>query len=103
MAGSKFDYVIVRPTEGRISQGSEVVAEVKTKGRQGTDKSIVASGDFYVSLIARSDNPHAPWIAAHLAVLDQGAVDIRLQIDLHFFAAVRTGHQELFAHRAERV
>ena len=74
------------------------MVEVKTKGHQGTDKSIVASSHFYVSLLARSDDPHAPWIAAHLAVLDEGAVDIRLEIDLHFFAAVRTGHKDLFAH-----
>ena len=74
------------------------MVEVKTKGHQGTDKSIVASSHFDVSLLARPDDPHAPRIAAHLAVLDEGAVDIRLEIDLHFFAAVRTCHIELFAH-----
>ena len=36
-----------------------------------------------------------PWIAANLAVLDEAAVDVRLDVDFHLLAAKRTRDQEL--------
>ncbi len=40
----------------------------------------------------------APRVAADLAILDQGASNVRLDVDLNLLAAVRTGDQELFVH-----
>ena len=37
----------------------------------------------------------APWIAADLAVLNEAAIDVRLDVDLNLLAAKRTGNQEL--------
>jgi len=37
----------------------------------------------------------APWIAADLAVLNEGAVDVRLDVDLQLFAAKRTRDPKL--------
>jgi hypothetical protein len=37
----------------------------------------------------------APWIAADLAILDEAAGDIRLDVDLQLLAAKRTRDQEL--------
>ena len=37
----------------------------------------------------------APWIAADLAVLNEAAVDVRLDVDLQLFAAKWTGNREL--------
>jgi len=39
-----------------------------------------------------------PWVAAHLAILDEGARDIGLDVDLALLAAVRTRHPELVVH-----
>ena len=40
----------------------------------------------------------APGIAAHLAVLNEAAVDVRLDVDFHLLAAKRTRDQELVRH-----
>jgi len=40
----------------------------------------------------------APWIAAHLAVLNEAAMDVRLDVDLYLLATKRTGDQELIWH-----
>jgi len=40
----------------------------------------------------------APGIAAHLAVLNEAAVDVRLDVDFHLLAAKRTRDQELVGH-----
>lgn len=40
----------------------------------------------------------APWIAAHLAVLNEAAMDVRLDVDFHLLAAERTADQELVWH-----
>jgi hypothetical protein len=37
----------------------------------------------------------APWVAADLAVLNEAAVDVRLDIDLQLLAAERTGDHKL--------
>ena len=37
----------------------------------------------------------APWIAADLAVLNEAAVDVGLDVDLQLLAAKRTRDQEL--------
>jgi hypothetical protein len=40
----------------------------------------------------------APWIAAHLAVLNEAAMDVGLDVDFHLLAAERTADQELVWH-----
>jgi hypothetical protein len=40
----------------------------------------------------------APWIAADLAVLNEGVVDVGLDVDLHLLAAKRTNDQKLVWH-----
>jgi hypothetical protein len=50
------------------------------------------------SLVAGARHADAPRIAADLAVLDEAAFDVRLEVDLDLFTAVRTGHQELIVH-----
>ena len=40
----------------------------------------------------------APWIAADLAVLNEAAVDVGLDVDLQLLAAKRTRDQELVRH-----
>jgi len=40
----------------------------------------------------------APWIAADLTVLNEAAVDVRLDVDLQLLAAKRTRDQELVRH-----
>ena len=37
----------------------------------------------------------APWVAADLAVLNEAAVDVRLDVDLQLLAAKRTRDQKL--------
>jgi hypothetical protein len=39
-----------------------------------------------------------PWIAADLAVLNEAAVDVSLDIDLHLLAAIRTRDPKLVGH-----
>ena len=40
----------------------------------------------------------APWIAANLAVLNEAAVHVRLDVDFQLLAAKRTRDQELLWH-----
>lgn len=44
----------------------------------------------------RDANP--PWIATDLAVLNEAAMDVRLDVDFHLLAAKRTRDQELVWH-----
>jgi hypothetical protein len=46
-------------------------------------------------LIASTRHVDAPWIAADLAVLNEAAVNVRLDVDLHLLAAKRTRDQKL--------
>jgi hypothetical protein len=41
-----------------------------------------------------------PWVAAHLAVLNEAAVNVRLDVDFDVLAAIRTGDQEVVWHLA---
>jgi len=43
----------------------------------------------------------APWIAAHLAVLNEAAMDVRLDVDLYLLATERTADQEFVWHRQQ--
>ena len=47
------------------------------------------------AIVAGSADPHAPRIAADLAVLNERPPDIGLEIDLDLFTAVRAGDGEL--------
>jgi hypothetical protein len=49
-------------------------------------------------IVASTRHVDAPWIAAHLAVLNEGAVDVRLDVNFHALAAERTRDQELVWH-----
>ena len=51
-------------------------------------------------IVASIGYPDAPGIAAHLAVLNEAAVDVRLDVDFHALAAKRTRDQELVGHSA---
>ena len=46
-------------------------------------------------LFASTRHVDAPWVAADLAVLNEAAGDVRLDVDLQQFAAKRTRDQEL--------
>src|SRR5688500_13236201 len=50
------------------------------------------------SVVASTGHANAPWIAANLAVLNEAAVDVRLDVDFQSLAAKRTGDQELVWH-----
>src|SRR5882762_3346156 len=47
-----------------------------------------------ISFAGGSANAHPPRVAAHLAVLDERAVDVGLDVDFDLLAAVRAGHRE---------
>jgi hypothetical protein len=49
-------------------------------------------------LFASPGHVDAPWVAADLAVLNEVAVDVRLDVDLQLLAAKRTRDQELVWH-----
>jgi hypothetical protein len=49
-------------------------------------------------IVVSTRHADAPWIAADLAVLDEAAMDVGLDVDLHLLAAKRTGDQELVWH-----
>jgi hypothetical protein len=46
-------------------------------------------------LVASTRHDDAPWIAADLAVLNETAVDVGLDVDLQLLAAKRTRDQKL--------
>jgi hypothetical protein len=50
------------------------------------------------SVITATGHLDAPWIAAHLAVLDEAALDVWLDVDFQLLAAERTLDQELVWH-----
>ncbi len=58
----------------------------------------VGTGDLDVSVVAAPGDAHAPRIAADLAILDEAALDVGLDIDFHGLAAVRTGYEMLVIH-----
>jgi hypothetical protein len=47
------------------------------------------------TLVASTRDVDAPWIAADLAVLNEAAFHVRLDVNLQLLAAKRTRHQEL--------
>jgi hypothetical protein len=49
-------------------------------------------------IAASTGHLDAPWMAAHLAVLHEAAVDVRLDVDFQVLAAKRTRDQELVWH-----
>ena len=49
-------------------------------------------------IVASTRHLDAPWIAAHLAVLNEAAVDVRLDVDFQVLAAKGTRDQELVWH-----
>ena len=50
------------------------------------------------AILVSTGHVDAPWIAAHLAVLNEAAMDVRLDVDFHLLAAERTADQELVWH-----
>jgi hypothetical protein len=46
-------------------------------------------------LFASTRHVDAPWVAANLAVLNEAAGDVKLDVDLRLLAAKRTRDQEL--------
>ena len=52
----------------------------------------------YYPIIVSTRHADAPWIAAHLAVLNEAAVDVRLDIDFQLLTAIGARHQELVWH-----
>jgi hypothetical protein len=50
------------------------------------------------SIVVSTGHVDAPWITADLAVLNEAAVDVRLDVDLHLLAAKRTRDHELVWH-----
>jgi hypothetical protein len=55
----------------------------------------VRAADVDVAVVARSLYAHAPGIAAHFAVLDEGAAHVRFEVNLDLLAAVGTDYREL--------
>ena len=52
----------------------------------------------YGPIVVSARHDDAPRIAADLAVLNEAAVDVRLDVDLHLLAAVRARHDEPIVH-----
>jgi hypothetical protein len=50
------------------------------------------------AIVVSTRHLDAPWIAANLAVLNEAAADIELDVDFQFLAAIRTRDQELVWH-----
>jgi hypothetical protein len=48
-----------------------------------------------IPLFASTGHVNAPWIAADLAILNEAAVNVRLNVDLRLLAAKRTRDQKL--------
>jgi hypothetical protein len=49
-------------------------------------------------IVVSTRHANAPWIAADLAVLNEAAMDVRLDVDLHLLTTKRTRDQELVWH-----
>ena len=50
------------------------------------------------SIVVPTGHGDAPWVAADLAVLNEAASDVRLDVDLQLLAAERTRDQKLVWH-----
>jgi hypothetical protein len=50
------------------------------------------------AIVVSARHLDAPWIAANLAVLNEAAGDVRLDVDFRVLAAKRTRDQELVGH-----
>ena len=51
-------------------------------------------------IVVSTGHGDAPWVTADLAVLNEAAVDVRLDVDLQLLAAERTRDQKLVWHCA---
>src|SRR5438034_1856929 len=60
----------------------------------------VRLGDVNPALIAVTEDTKLPGIAADLAVLNQPAANVRLEVDFDLLATVRPRHDELVGHTA---
>jgi hypothetical protein len=49
-------------------------------------------------IVVSTRHADAPWIAADLAVLNEAAMDVRLDVDLHLLTTKRARDQELVWH-----
>jgi hypothetical protein len=58
----------------------------------------VRANDIDMAIGAPARHAHPPGIAANFAVLDEAALDVRLEIDFHLLAAVGTHHEEQVFH-----
>jgi hypothetical protein len=58
----------------------------------------VRAGHMDNPIVVPTGHVNAPWIAAHLAVLNEAAVDVRLDVDFQLLPAKRTRHQKLVWH-----
>src|SRR5687768_4601847 len=60
--------------------------------------SLVCTGNLHVALLAPPGDAHVPRVAAYFAVLHEGAPNVRLEVDLHCFPAIRADDRELGLH-----
>lgn len=51
-----------------------------------------------IAIVVSTRHADPPRITADLAVLNEAAMDVRLDVDLHLFAAKRTRDQEVVRH-----
>ena len=58
----------------------------------------IGAGDVDVPIVAVTRDADSPRAAADFAVLDEAALEIRLEVDLHLFAAVRARHEKTVFH-----
>jgi hypothetical protein len=52
----------------------------------------------YIAILASTGHADAPGVAADLAILDEAAMDVRLDVDFHLLAAEWTRNDELVGH-----
>ena len=60
----------------------------------------VSTSEADEALAAFMQDPHAPRIAAHFAILDEAPRDVGLDVDLDVLAAVGTAHRPRVVQRA---
>ena len=60
----------------------------------------IGARDVDLPILVTARHVHSPRIAAHLAVLDEGAGHVRLDVDLQLLAAERACDQKLVRHTA---
>jgi hypothetical protein len=78
-------------TGGSYSQGDRL-AEFGSSFRS------IGAGQIDSPIFTSTRHPDAPWVAADLAVLNEGAIHVRLDVDLQVLAAKRTRDQKLVCH-----